>query len=89
MFLDYKGSNDPQRLRDVHNIYHMVNSCSKNVITKLADHKGNLIVHVNTTLYDEMNSDEQNVFKKCLTDIWGLFNEHTIEFRDGDDNVIH
>jgi hypothetical protein len=89
MFLDYKDSSDPQRLRDVHNIYHMVNSCSKNVITKLADHKGNLIVHVNTKLYDEMDSHEQDMFRKRLTDIWGLFNEHTIEFRDGNDTVIH
>jgi hypothetical protein len=86
MYLDYEYSSNPQRLRDVHNIYHMVNSYSKskNVITKLADRNDTLIVHVNTSQCDEMGS-----FKKCLTDIWGLFNEHTIEFRDGDDNVIH
>jgi hypothetical protein len=51
MYLDYEYSSNPQRLRDVHNIYHMVNSYSKskNVITKLADRNDTLIVHVNTS----------------------------------------
>ena len=63
----------------------MVNSYSKskNVITKLADHNDTLIVHVNTSQCDEMGS-----FKKCLTGIWGLFNETNIEFRDENDTLI-
>jgi len=85
MYLDYEYSSNPQRLRDVHNIYHMVNSYSKskNVITKLADRNDTLIVHVNTSQCDEMGS-----FKKCLTGIWGLFNETNIEFRDENDTLI-
>jgi hypothetical protein len=85
MYLDYEYSSNPQRLRDVHNIYHMVNSYpnSKNVVTKLADHKGTLIVHVNTTVYVDFGS-----FRKCLTDIWGLFGEPNIEFRDENDALI-
>jgi len=79
MYLDYTYSNDHQRLRDVHNIYHMVNNVT-GVITKLADHKGTLIVHVNRSRYDEMDSYEQEAFEKCLQNIWELFRECTVEF---------